>query len=255
MRTILGTIRRVVLVGAQWWDKWTTTPGYRVRVRRTTVTAVVVVILSIVVAKFLWGASGPGFFTPLVYAALFFAAAILFAVTILSSDEFVDELEASHPPRVRNRAGFVRHAKRTVRVLSAGFKSVDALLTRNLTRESIARWSRAAGVVLGGVPPAGAAPTGAGPLGRPVPAAPPPAPLAATPVPALQSTERRHRRRRRGLLASLEWPLPSRRSRRARRRNGARSAPRTRTRRDSSRGGARVSDSSGSRSRSRRAGT
>ena len=247
----MRTIRRVVLEASKWWDKWTTTPGYRVRVRRTTVAAVVVVILSIIVAKLLWGASGPGFFTPLVYAALFFAAAILFAVTILSSDEFVDELEASHPPRVRNRAGFVRHAKRTVRVLSAGIKSLDAMVTRNVTRESIARWRSAVGVVLGGVPPAGAVPTGAGPLGRRVPAAPPPAP-----APVLQSTERRHRRRRRGLLASLDWPLPSRRSRRARTRTGARSAPRTRSRRRSSaRNGAQVSDPRSSRSRSRRAGT
>jgi hypothetical protein len=246
----MRTIRRVVLVAARWWDKWTTTPGYRARVRRTTVTAVVVVILSIVVAKLLWGNRGPGFFSPLVYAALFFAAAILFAVTILSSDEFVDELESSHPPRVRNRAGFVRHAKRTVRVLSAGIKSVHAMLARNLTRESIARWSSAAGVVLGGVPPARVAPKGAGPLGRPVPAPPPPAP-----VPAGHTTDRRRRRPRRGLLTSLEWPLPSRRSRRGRRRNGARSAPRTRNRRSSSRSGAQVSDPRSSRSRSRRAGT
>jgi hypothetical protein len=254
MRTILQSIRRVVLVGSQWWDKWTTTPGYRARVRRTTVTAVVVVILSIVVAKFLWGDSGPGFFTPLVYAALFFAATILFAVAILSSDEFVDELEASHPPRVRNRAGFFRHAKRTIRVVSAGIKSIDAMLSRNLTRESITRWSHAAGVVLCGVPPAGAVPRGAGRLARPV-ATPPPAPAPA-PVPAGRSTERRSRRRRRGLLASLEWPLPSRRSRRARTRNGGRSAPRTRNRRrSSSRSRPHVSDPRSGRSRSRRSGT
>jgi hypothetical protein len=251
-------IRRVVLVCSRWWYKWTTTPGYRARVRRTTLTAVVVVVLSIVVAKLLWGNRGPGFFSPLVYAALFFAAAILFAVTILSSDEFVDELEASHPPRVRNRAGFVRHAKRTLRVLSAGIKSVDAMLTRTLTRESIARWSSAIGEVLCGIPPVGATPAGAGPLGRPVPApspAPPPARVPA-PVPAPQSTERRHRRQRRGVLDSLTWPLPSRRSRRARRRNRTRSAPTSRNRRrSSSRTVALVSDPRNSRSRSRRAGT
>jgi hypothetical protein len=254
MRTILQAIRRVVLVSSQWWGKWTTTPGYRARVRRTTVTAVVVVIFSIVVAKLLWGDSGPGFFTPLVYAALFFAATILFAVAILSSDEFVDELEASHPPRVRNRAGFFRHAKRTIRVLSAGIKSIDAMLSRKLTRESITRWSHAAGLVLYGVPPAGAVPRGAGQLARPV-ATPPPVPA---PVAAGRTTERRRRRPRRGLLASLTWPLPSRRSRRARIRTGGRStpAPPTRNRRRaSSRSGPRVGDRRSSRSRSRRAGT
>jgi hypothetical protein len=265
MQTILRTIRRVVLVGSGWWDKWTTTPGYRARVRRTTVIAVLVVILSIVVAKLLWGNSGPGFFTPLVYAALFFAATILFAVAILSSDEFVDELEASHPPRVRNRAGFVRHAKRTIRVLSAGISAVDAILTRNLTRESITRWSHAAGVVLCGVPPAGTVLRGAGRLARPVSAPPP------TPVPAPRSTERRSRRARRarharharrtrrprrGPLAVLGWRLPSRRRRSARTRNRARSSPPARNRRrTASRADARLSDSSGSGRRSRRTGT
>src|SRR5918994_4515088 len=134
--------RRIALMGARWWYRWSASPGYRARVRRTTVVALVVVVCSIVVPKLSWGTSGPSLATPFAFAALFFGALALLVVAIVGCDEFVDELEGSHPTRVRTRAGFVRNAQRIIRLLAAGINAVDDALIRNVTRESVTQWSR-----------------------------------------------------------------------------------------------------------------
>lgn len=165
----MRTSRRIVLAGARLWHRWSASPGYRGRVRRTGAVALAVVVGSIIVAKVSWGTRGPSLATPFAFAALFFAAVALLAVAIVSFDEFVDELDGSHPPRVRNRVGFVRNAKRIIRVLAAAINAVDDALIRNVTRESLGQWGRAMSDALTGVPPSDAAPVHAhaGPLARP----------------------------------------------------------------------------------------
>jgi hypothetical protein len=135
-----------------------------------------VVIGSIVVAKLTWGTRGPGLATPFAFFGLFVAAVILFALAVVSSEELVDELEASHPPRVRERGVIPRALRRWIAAL--GRAVLDCLvliglaIRSELAPERIAHWWRAFAEALSGVPPAGVSATHAGPLARPAPRPP-----------------------------------------------------------------------------------
>lgn len=143
-----------------------------VLMRRVGAVAVAYVIGSIVVAKLTWGSSGPSIVTPFAFAALFLAAAALTGVAIIHSQDLVDEMEASHPPRVRNRGGFIRSVKPLLATFRSAVRewraSAGATLRREVTRGALVRRSRALARSLSGVPPAGVSPAGAGPLARPI---------------------------------------------------------------------------------------
>jgi hypothetical protein len=161
------TLRNVIA----WWHRQSAYAKKQLLIR-TGAVAVGVVIGSIIVAKLTWGSRGPGLVTPLAFVGLFLAAAILFVLAVLSSEELVDEMEASRPPRVRQRGVYPREIRRQARFarrsLAAWLAWVGPKLRRALTRESIAQWGRDVIRALRGVPPPGTPPVKAGPLARPV---------------------------------------------------------------------------------------
>jgi hypothetical protein len=157
----------MVGTAVKWWRRWSAEPGKVARRRRTGVMALVVVVGCIVVAKLLWGTTGPGIATPFAFFVLFVAAVTLLAVTIIHSEELVDELEASHPPRVRNRGGLARTIAALDRVLVAWLSRAGPALRREMRRDSLVRRSRALADALSGIPPSGVSLANAGPLARP----------------------------------------------------------------------------------------
>jgi hypothetical protein len=156
---------------ADWWRRHTAASKKRLTLQAGAV-ALGVVVCSILVAKFTWGASVPGLVTPLAFFGLFVAAVILFALAVVSSEELVDELEAGHPPRVRKRgvvpAGLRLAIAAVGRALLAWLRWIGLALRRAMTREGVTkRWGVLA-EALSGVPPTGAFPVHAGALAVPV---------------------------------------------------------------------------------------
>jgi hypothetical protein len=200
-----------------------------VLMRRVGAVAVAYVIGSIVVAKLTWGSGGPSIVTPFAFAALFLAAAALTGVVIIHSQDLVDEMEASHPPRVRNRGGFVRTLKPLLATFRSAFRewraSAGATLRREVTRGALVRRGRALARSLSGVPPAGVSPAAAGPLARPIAAPRPSRPVRAAarqqktrpPLPARRSAGAMRRAVANGVAPPGFAPAGSRTSRRARR--------------------------------------
>lgn len=146
-----------------------------VLLRRVGTVAVAYVVGSIVLAKFTWGSRGPGIVTPFAFAALFLAAVALMGVAIVHSQDLVDEMEASNPPELRKRGGFVRAVNPMLSTVNAKLRRalrewrawVGPRLRRELTRESFDRRIRALARALSGVPPAGVPPSHVGRLTRP----------------------------------------------------------------------------------------
>jgi hypothetical protein len=163
----METLRNVIA----WWHRHSAHAKKQLLIR-TGAVAVGVVVGSIIVAKLTWGSRGPGLATPLAFAGLFLAAAILFVLAVLSSEELVDEMESSRPPRVRERGVYPREIRRRARFarrsLAAWLGWVRPRLRRALTRDSIAQWGRDVIRALRGVPPPGTPPVKAGPLARPI---------------------------------------------------------------------------------------
>jgi hypothetical protein len=168
-------IRRVSALVSEWWRQLSRVPK-RVLLRRIGAVALAGVVGSIVLAKLTWGSSGPGIATPFAFAALFLAAVALMGVAVVHSQDLVDELEASHPPRVRKRGRFARAVNPMLWTATAWFRRafrewrarVGSALRREATRESLARRIRALASALSGVPSGGVSPAVAGPLARPI---------------------------------------------------------------------------------------
>lgn len=198
--SMTGTARRIVA----WWRRQGADRKKRVLLPRLAAASLAVVVGSIVVAKFAWGTNGPSIVTPFAFAGLFFAAVILFAIAITSCEEFVDELEASRPPRVRKRGVVPRALRRGIaalgRALLVWLVWVGTALRREVTRKSAAQRWRDLVNSLSGVPPAGVTADHAGPLARPVDAS------RAAPAErdAHGRTPRRTRPVRRDALSTLE---------------------------------------------------
>jgi hypothetical protein len=205
-------VRSAYSVAIRWWRRRSIAPKH-VLMRRVGTVAVAYVIGSIVVAKLTWGSSGPSIVTPFAFAALFLAAVALTGVTIIHSQDLVDEMEASHPPRVRNRGGLARTVRPLLAALRSAFAewraSVGSTLRRAATRDALVRRSRALAHSLSGVPPAGVSPAHAGRLTRPV---------VSTRAPRPRRIDERHRAFRRSrppdeALATLARLRPQRRAR------------------------------------------
>jgi hypothetical protein len=156
---------------ADWWRRHSAAARKRIMLQAGAV-ALGVVVGSIVVAKLTWGTSGPGLATPVAFFGLFVAAVILFALAVASSDELVEELEASHPPRVRKRGVVPRALRQWIaalgRAVLAWLLSIGWALRREMKRERMAQQWRVLAEALSGVPPRGAFPVHAGSLAVPV---------------------------------------------------------------------------------------
>ncbi|HYU40167.1 MAG TPA: hypothetical protein VEM59_10075 [Acidimicrobiia bacterium] len=168
-------IGRAHALVTEWWRRLSMLPKH-VLLRRVGVLGFVGVVGSIALAKLTWGSSGPGIATPFAFAALFVAAVALMAVAVVHSQDLVDELEASHPPRVRNRGAFARVVNPMLWTASARLRRafrewrarVASTLRREATRDSLTRRLRAVASALSGVPPGGLSPAAAGSLARPI---------------------------------------------------------------------------------------
>ena len=135
-------------------------------------------------------ATGSRLLLALVYVVFVGAVVTLFAVVIAWSQTSGDEIDTDHPVWVTNRgviAGTMRRlwrnvaagAQRASRVwlasaasivtgLAARLERMVAVLRREVTRDAVARWVRAAAVSLSGVPPPEVKPpASAGRLARP----------------------------------------------------------------------------------------
>jgi uncharacterized RDD family membrane protein YckC len=214
---------------ADWWRRHSAASKKRLMLKAGAV-ALGVVVGSIVVAKLTWGTTGPGLVTPLAFFGLFVAAVILFALAVVSSEELVDELESSHPPRVRKRGVVPRALRRVIaalgRAVLAWLLRIGLAIRRAMTPERLAHRLRALADALSGVPPVGVSATHAGPLARPAPrrAAVPPLHVPRRSLPtgrdALNRLERLYRRhlprRRSGPERVRHDPVPSSTARRVR---------------------------------------
>ena len=190
---------------ADWWGRRSRAAQKRLMIQAGAV-ALGVIVGFLVVAKLTWGASGPGLVTPFAFFGLFLAAVILFAVTVASSEELVDELEASRPPRVRKRGVVPRAVRQAIaafgRAVLAWLMRIGLSIRRAIAREHIARRWRVLAEALSGVPPAGVYALHAGPLAQPAPRStavdePLPGPRRSLPSgrDALDRLERLYRRR------------------------------------------------------------
>lgn len=167
-------IRRASALVAERWRQLSLLPK-RVLLRRVGLVASVCIVGSLVLARFTWGSSGPGIATPFAFAALFLAAVALMGVVVVHSQDLVEELEASHPPQVRDRGRVARAVNPMLWTVSARGRRafrvwrarVGSTLRREATRESIARRIRDLGSSLSGVPSEGRSPEAGGPLARP----------------------------------------------------------------------------------------
>jgi hypothetical protein len=161
----------------------------RVDLRRTGAVSCGVLIGSLVLARVI-AATGSRLLLALVFILFVGAAVTLFAVVIAWCQASADEIDAAAPVRVTNRGNMARttrqlwrnvvaSAQRASRVwlssaasivtgLASRFGRMVAALRRDVTRDAVARWARAAGVALSGTPPPQVSPpASAGRLGRP----------------------------------------------------------------------------------------
>jgi hypothetical protein len=180
------------------WRGRTADSAIRVPLRRAGGVSCGVAIGSLVLVRVI-GATGSRLLLALVYVVFVGALVTLFAVVIAWSQAPGDEIDAPHPVWVTNRgviAGTMRRlwrnvaagAQRASRVwlssaasivtgLASRLERMVAALRREVTRDAVARWLRAAAVALSGVPPPEVKPpAGAGRLARP--RAAPPGPTA-----------------------------------------------------------------------------
>ncbi|MFL6243075.1 MAG: hypothetical protein ACJ73V_08640 [Acidimicrobiia bacterium] len=156
-----------------------------------------VVIGSLALARVI-AATASRFLLALVFVVFVVAAIALFAVVIAWCQE-VDEIDVADPVRVRNRGVIARTMRRLGRNVAASAQRASrvwlsstasivtglasrlgrmvAALRREVTRDALARWVRAAAVALTGMPPPQVSPpASAGRLGRPRTAPGPPKP-------------------------------------------------------------------------------
>jgi hypothetical protein len=188
------------------WRRRTADLAMRVPLRRTGAVSCGVLIGSLVLARVI-APTGSRLLIALMFIVFVGAAVTLFAVVIAWCQASGDAIDAADPVRVRNRgviAGTMRRlwrkvaagAQRASRVwLSSAASTVTGLASRlgrmvaalrqDVTRDAVARWVRAAAVVLSGVPPPDVKPpASAGRLARPraAPGAPAPARVSAQAV-------------------------------------------------------------------------
>jgi hypothetical protein len=202
----------------------------RQQLRRIGIVACGTVVVSVILAKVTQNTFAAGLVRAFTITVFALAAITLLFVVILMAEEVVHELDETDPMRARDGGAFGPKIKRFFRVLrratGAWLSSLWATLAawrRELTRESVARFTRSSVVALSGVPPADVAPPqGAGHLARPDRAPPPPAPeptaREGTPaMPAVASRLRTHadrlRRRvtdRRGARSGSKPATPNR---------------------------------------------
>ena len=183
----LKTVTGAGVVG--WWRRRTEDSAIRVPLRRAGAVSCGVAIGSLVLARVVV-ATGSRLLLALVYVVFVGAVVTLFAVVIAWSQTSGDEIDTDHPVWVTNRgviAGTMRRlwrnvaagAQRASRVwlasaasivtgLAARLERMVAVLRREVTRDAVARWVRAAAVSLSGVPPPEVKPpASAGRLARP----------------------------------------------------------------------------------------
>jgi hypothetical protein len=183
----LKTVARAGVVG--WWRRRPADPVLRVDLRRTGAVSCGVVIGSFVLAWVI-AATGSRLFLGLVFVVFVVAVVTLFAVVIAWCQASRDENDAADPVLVRNRGVIARtmrrlgrhvaaSAQRACRVwlsstasivtgLASRLGRMVAALRREVNRDAVARWVRAAAVALSGMPPPQASPpASAGRLGRP----------------------------------------------------------------------------------------
>jgi len=183
----LKTVAGAGVVG--WWRRRTEDSAIRVPLRRAGAVSCGVAIGSLVLARVVV-ATGSRLLLALVYVVFVGAVVTLFAVVIAWSQTSGDEIDTDHPVWVTNRgviAGTMRRlwrnvaagAQRASRVwlasaasivtgLAARLERMVAVLRREVTRDAVARWVRAAAVSLSGVPPPEVKPpASAGRLARP----------------------------------------------------------------------------------------
>jgi len=174
-----------------------------------------VVIGSLALARVI-AATGSRLLLALVFIVFIVAAITMFAVVIAWCQE-VDEIDAADPVRVRNRGVIAHTMRRLGRNVAASAQRASwvwlssaasivtglvsrlgqmvAALRREVTRDAVARWVRAAAVALSGMPPPQvSSPASAGRLGRPR-AAPGPTRPARVSTQAVDPRDR-HRRTR-----------------------------------------------------------
>jgi hypothetical protein len=212
-----------------------------VPLRRTGAVSCGVLIGSLALARVV-AATGSRLLLALVFIVFVGAAVTLFAVVIAWCQASGDEIDAAAQVRVTNRGviaptmrrlwrNVAASAQRASRVWLASAVSIVsglasrlarmvAVLRREVTRDAVARWLRAAAVALSGVPPPQVSPpASAGRLGRP-PAAPGPTRPARVRAQAVESRDRH--RGSRGVSPRpagpsvhpkpIHWSLPNRSS-------------------------------------------
>jgi hypothetical protein len=186
----LSKLKKVALAGVVgWWRRRTADPAMPVPLRRTGAVSSGVVIGSFVLAWVI-AATGSRLLLGLVFVVFVGAVVTLFAVVIAWCQASGDEIDAADPVLVRNRgviAGTMSRrwrnvaasAQRASRVwlssaasivtgLASRLGRMVAALRREVTRDAVGRWVRAAAVALSGVPPPQVSPpASAGRLGRP----------------------------------------------------------------------------------------
>src|SRR2546430_9007744 len=168
----LKTVARAGAVG--WWQRRTADSAMPVPLRRTGAVSCGVVIGSLVLARVI-AATGSRLLLALAFIVFVGAAVTLFAVVIAWCQASGDEIDAAAQVRVTNRGVIARttrrlwqnvaaSAQRASRVwlssatsivtgLASRLGGMVAALRREVTRDAIARWVRAAAVALSGVPP------------------------------------------------------------------------------------------------------
>jgi hypothetical protein len=183
----LKTVPWAGVVG--WWRRRTADPVLRVDLRRAGALSCGVVIGSFVLAWVI-AATGSRLLLGLVFMVFVGAVVTLFAVVIAWCQASGDEIDAADPVLVMNRGVIARtmrrlcrsvvaSAQRASRVwlsstasivtgLASRLEGMVATFRREVTRDAVARWVRAAAVALSGTPPPQVSPpAGAGRLGRP----------------------------------------------------------------------------------------
>jgi hypothetical protein len=115
-------------------------PLKRIPLRPTGAIALAAVIGSVALAKLTSGGHRqPELATPLAFMVLFLATITLLAVAIVSCQRLVDEMDAAHPLKVRNRGALWRLVKRSYR------RSLGLI---GRTSRAVVRWVSATIVVL-----------------------------------------------------------------------------------------------------------
>jgi hypothetical protein len=183
----LKAVARAGVVG--WWRRRTADPLMGVDLRRTGAVSCGVMIGSLVLARVI-AATGSRLLLAPVFIVFVGAAVTFFAVVIAWCQASGDEVDAAAQVRMTHRGVMARttrqlwrnvvaSAQRASRVwlssaasivtrLASRLGRMVAALPREVTRDAVARWARAAAVALSGMPPPQVSPpASAGRLGRP----------------------------------------------------------------------------------------